>query len=403
MRLASTRVLVLAAVVACTGSDAPASHDTAASSPRLQHENTATANPVADDYTISSSGIGPIRLGMTLAQARDALPAATFHRTSDGDGAALVEVILAPDTTMALWADEADADAPVDWTKRITSIETFSTAFHTPAGMHAGSLVTDVERLYGKTKAITLSEIESREYIEFEKQTIRLDYSGIFHGDSRTTKEFQPQAKIWSIAVSSPPAEVRSSAAQDTLWLLAAEPRNDAVHASDSEALLRERYGSANVIRDRIDVGEGETEPATVLFPCDPARRLTVLWADTVARRRPTRVTIEGSPSRWMVIPGVSVGVHLSELERLNGRPFRLYGMQFDYSGTVNSWEGGRLDSLWRAPVNGGHLVWLRLRPAPGADRKLQTEVAGERLFSSAHPAMRALDPAVYDLFIEPR
>jgi hypothetical protein len=207
MRFASTRILTLAAVIACARSDASATDETVAALPAAQRDSTARVRPV-EAYTISSSGIGPIRLGMTLAEARAALPAAKFARTSDGDGAALVEVTLAPDTTMVLWADEADADAPVDWSKHITSIETFSAAFHTPAGMHPGSLVTDVEHLYGKTKAITLSEIESRQYIEFENQparlTIRLDYTGIFKDGARTTKQFEPQAKIWSIAVSSP-------------------------------------------------------------------------------------------------------------------------------------------------------------------------------------------------------
>ena len=208
MRLASTTFLAVAVTIACARSDVP--NKTAATPPPLQRDSAAAVRPVDATYTISPSGIGPIRLGMTLAEARAALPSAKFARTSDGDGAALVEVTLAPDTTMVLWADEADTDAPVDWTKRITSIETFSAAFHTPAGMHRGSLVTDVERLYGKIKTLTLSEIESRQYVEFENQparlTIRLDYKGIFKDGARTTTEFEPQAKIWSIAVSSPPA-----------------------------------------------------------------------------------------------------------------------------------------------------------------------------------------------------
>lgn len=211
MRFASTRILAVAATIACANADAPAPDKTAAIPPPLERDSTTAVSPLEPNYTIEATGIGPIRLGMTLDEARAALPTATFERTSDGDGAALVAVTLAPDTTMVLWADEADADAPVDWTKRITNIETFSAAFHTPAGMHAGSLVTDVERLYGKVRVITLSEIESREYVEFEAQphelTIRLDYTGIFQGDARTTKEFEPQAKIWSIAVSSPRAD----------------------------------------------------------------------------------------------------------------------------------------------------------------------------------------------------
>jgi hypothetical protein len=144
---------------------------------------------------------------MTLDAARRALPVARFARTSDGDGAALVEVTLAANESLILWADEDDPDAPIDWSKQIKSIETFSAAFHTAEGIRAGALVKDVEKVFGHTREIVKSEIESREYIEFEQQpvylTLRLDYTGIFSAGKRTTAQFEPGGKILSVAVSS--------------------------------------------------------------------------------------------------------------------------------------------------------------------------------------------------------
>jgi hypothetical protein len=186
-------------------------------------------------------------------------------------------------------------------------------------------------------------------------------------------------------------------------WLLAPDATDDAVHASDTEAALRARYGADNVTPARFEMGEGETSPGTTIFPRDPRRRLAVAWGDTIARARPVRVRVDGDSTRWRVVPGVSIGTRLSELERLNGRPFNLLGFQFDYAGTVDSWQGGRLDSLWRPAPGKRHLVWLRLRPDDAADGALESSVMGDRVFSSAHPAMRALDPRVYDLFVEPR
>jgi hypothetical protein len=186
-------------------------------------------------------------------------------------------------------------------------------------------------------------------------------------------------------------------------WLLAPDSANDAVHASDSEATLRARYGADNVAPARVDIGEGETTPGIAIYPRDPRRRLAVEWGDTIARAHPTRVRIDGDSTTWKVAPGVSIGTRLSELERLNGRPFELFGFQFDYEGTVDNWQGGRLDSLWRAAPGRRHLVWVRLRPDSTADSALWSSVMGDRVFSSAHPAMRALDPRVYDLFIEAR
>lgn len=205
----------------------------------------------------------------------------------------------------------------------------------------------------------------------------------------------------------SPDVAVRDSAphaAGDTLWLFAAEPAGDAVHADDTEATLRARYGADNVAAGRIHLGEGETALGTVLFPNDSSRRLTIMWKDTVGRTQPTRVTVDGRPTRWYVIPGVSLGTSLSALEQLNGKPFKLFGFAWDYAGTVSGWEGGRLDSLWRGGPRNNVLVWLRLSPDSAGYASAQSrEVAGERIFSSSLRAMRALNPRVYALFIEPR
>jgi len=144
---------------------------------------------------------------MTLDEARRVVPSAKFQRTSDGEGIALVEVVLAPGSSMIVWAHEDDPDAPVDWSKTIRMIETFSPVFHTAEGAHPGSLVADVEKIYGKVREIAKSEIESREYIVFDKQpagvTFRLNYTGVFPDSSRTTTEVGPGAMIQSIAVSS--------------------------------------------------------------------------------------------------------------------------------------------------------------------------------------------------------
>jgi hypothetical protein len=60
---------------------------------------------------------------------------------------------------------------------------------------------------------------------------------------------------------------------------------------SISEARLRSRLGEANVKRAEIDVGEGETEPGTVVFPKDPSRHVEILWADPIKRQRPASIS----------------------------------------------------------------------------------------------------------------
>jgi hypothetical protein len=140
------------------------------------------AQAPARDRLISATGIGPIKVGMTLADARKAVPRAAFTRVSDGDGAALVRITLARDVTMQAWADEEDPEKPIDWRKTILTLETFSEAFRTAEGAHPGMKVKDANRLYGATVTIETSEIESRQFITFAKHPrgllFRLDETG---------------------------------------------------------------------------------------------------------------------------------------------------------------------------------------------------------------------------------
>jgi hypothetical protein len=202
-----TALLALALVIAC-GRPAEQTQSAAQSNEPDEQRDTVSARLAEqDDYLISQLGVGKIRLGMTLAEARRALPAATFARAADGDGVSLVKVTLAPERSLMLWADEDDPDAAIDWTKKVRTIETFSAAFHTAEGVHPDAAVSEVESVYGKTRSIEMSEIESRQFIVFARQpeylTLRLNYTGIFSDGKRSTTEFEPGAKIMSIAVSS--------------------------------------------------------------------------------------------------------------------------------------------------------------------------------------------------------
>jgi hypothetical protein len=172
-----------------------------------------------------------------------------------------------------------------------------------------------------------------------------------------------------------------------------------------SAADLRERFGEQNVQRAPVPWGgaEGDYNEGTVLFPDDEHGRLQIFWRDGAAQRQPEWVSVRGERSRWRTSSGASLGTHLQALERLNGRPFRLLGFATDVSGTVMSWSGGRLDEQDTERCR----VRLRLQvPWPRTDHgrsSLYRQLIGERDFSSGHPAMQALDPLVYELFLQYR
>ena len=57
-----------------------------------------------------------------------------------------------------------------------------------------------------------------------------------------------------------------------------------------NESIVAATFGAANVTRADIPIGEGNTEPGTVVFAGDDAQRIDILWRDPAARTRPATV-----------------------------------------------------------------------------------------------------------------
>ncbi|HAT30852.1 MAG TPA: hypothetical protein DCW29_08390 [Janthinobacterium sp.] len=170
----------------------------------------AAAPAIEQACFITPTGMGPIRIGMTLAQAKAALPMARFKRSATGDGVPMVSVLVgrAGDEAgelMDLSADEDDPDKPINWKRKISVIDTRNPACKTAEGVGPGMLAKKVEKIFGPTKEIELTEIESREYIEFKKQPrtlfFQLDNKGIYAKGKNRTRRFEPDASLFKVGV----------------------------------------------------------------------------------------------------------------------------------------------------------------------------------------------------------
>lgn len=159
---------------------------------------------ISNPRLVTRISIGPVRLGMTLEDAKRVLRRATLERGTDGDGVALVAVKVDGVEQFYLFAEEEDPEAPIRWSASISSMTTFNPYYHTAEGVHPGSRIEDVKKIYGRVVEISLSEIESRQYIDFSKDppglSFRLNYSGIFPDNSRSTREYGAKAEIFGIA-----------------------------------------------------------------------------------------------------------------------------------------------------------------------------------------------------------
>ena len=111
-----------------------------------------------------------------------------------------------------------------------------------------------------------------------------------------------------------------------------------------SEASLIKTFGKANVRTETIDGAEGEQLQATVLYPDDPARRIQILWSDEAGRKRPSEVMLTDKAKGSFA--GLTVGLDLAAVEKLNGRAFVLTGFGWDLGGNVVDWKGGALSKV---------------------------------------------------------
>jgi hypothetical protein len=180
-------------------------------------------------------------------------------------------------------------------------------------------------------------------------------------------------------------------------WVVVPGERVGPVRISTTKSELIALFG-AEVVKDgEINVGEGDMHPGTLVYPDDPSQRLAILWEQGKSKRIDVCYGLRDGVCRWKTPQGVSIGTELKEIEKLNARPFKLAGFAWDYEGTIVSWEDGKLSRLFKS----GEL-YLRLHPArPGGNSPPEAEqVRGDRFFFSSHPAMRKLNPTVYQMIV---
>jgi len=169
-------------------------------------------------------------------------------------------------------------------------------------------------------------------------------------------------------------------------WLILASGEQGSINVHTTREDLVRVYGAANVVDQDADVGDGEIEPVTFLFPQDPERRIEILWKDPDRRADPREVGTRGKKSRWHGVHGVSLGTTLIQLQRINSRPFRLELLNdgTDMRNELISWHGGSLENEFQG--EGRVILWLVGSSTKDTRQTRPQDFAGE----SDEPAMRA-------------
>jgi hypothetical protein len=164
--------------------------------------------------------------------------------------------------------------------------------------------------------------------------------------------------------------------------------------AKDSSMLsLATAFGSKNVTYTEIQVA-GSKVGTTIIFPKDPKRRLEVWWSN-LANRSGTYLILINGQSTWTAPGGMRLGLTLAQLEKLNGKPFKLKGFDKDNVATVSDWDGGKL-----ATVPGGCKSGLSLHADPKAAADEVSALPADHEYNSDDTKMRAVKLTVSEILI---
>jgi hypothetical protein len=192
--------------------------------------------------------------------------------------------------------------------------------------------------------------------------------------------------------VASAPTSKRAAAASSPIATVIA---CGGLFGKDSSHLkLAQTFEAQNIAYTEVDGPGGTKIMASVIYPKDPKRRLEVLWDNEATRSDLSVISINGQ-STWVAPKGIKLGMPIVALEKLNGKPFKLAGFDWDDGGSVRDWMGGALASL-----PGGCAVGLKLAPDPKTSGDLRSRVSGDKDFLSSDPLIRAANPTIEEITI---
>jgi hypothetical protein len=125
------------------------------------------------------------------------------------------------------------------------------------------------------------------------------------------------------------------------------------------------------------------------VFPDQPEKRVEVFWSQEDPKKVQI-IQIHGAKSEWKTAQGVTLGTTLQELEKINGKPFDIMGLGWDFGGTVSDWKGGALQGMT-----------LRCdEPTGQISEEESASISGDQVVQSNLPAMQKANPRVTKIVV---
>lgn len=162
----------------------------------------------------------------------------------------------------------------------------------------------------------------------------------------------------------------------------------DASHES-----LAKHFGAKNVSFETVPGPEGSTEDVTVIFAKEPKKRLEISWHDAAKRKGLLAASVKAEGSEWLAPGGIAMGTPVDAVEKLNGKPFMVYGYSWDMWGWVADWKGGAMTKIEKDA--GCSRLSIRFQV-----EKASSAISGEGPYASDLKAFRTSKPTVFEFAV---
>ena len=142
---------------------------------------------------------------------------------------------------------------------------------------------------------------------------------------------------------------------------------------------IERAYGKENLKLQKIPGAEGEEIDGAKLF-AGTGRELEIVW-DPDNDKKQVVFDIRVMGKDWKFENGLKSGMTVEEVEKINGKPFKVAGFEWDYGGYAN-FEGGKLAGK----------VSIRFSPST---KNVPEYLSGDKQISSSDKKLRAAKPLV--------
>ena len=142
---------------------------------------------------------------------------------------------------------------------------------------------------------------------------------------------------------------------------------------------IERAYGKKNLKNMDLPGPEGSTFPGAKLFE-GTERELEIVW-DPEKEKTKLVFDIRVIGKAWKFDNGLKSGMTVEEVEKINGKPFKIAGFSWDYGGYAN-FAGGKLAGK----------VSVRFNPS---SEEIPDYLQGDKQISSTDKKLRAVKPLV--------